>query len=156
MPIVPFIIDVCSCPRRAASIILKMTRIVTHLTVVVLAVATLAAGGCSKAKEDRPVKEAVLPLLQREAQSLKTDGEKVDPKLGVQATWNIVSVEVKEQAPGSDSPWAGTIRFKIDSTMKEVDGTPVTQSFEKRFEYVWNSTLNRWIIQYTPPAPAKR
>jgi hypothetical protein len=130
-----------------------MTRPVTALTVAAAAAALLTAG-CSKL-DPRLSRGAVLPLLQQEAQSLKTDGEKMDdPKLGVKTVWKIESVEVKEGPSGSDNPWTGTIRFKIESSMKEVDGTTVSQSFEKRFEYVYSGVLKRWIVQYTPPAPA--
>ncbi len=132
-----------------------MKKTVTKLTLAVAAIALLSSA-CLKMLDPRLRRDAVLPLLQKEAESLKKDGEKVDPALGVRSTWNIESVEVKEQ-PGNDtSPWAGTIRFKIESRMQEVDGSIVTQSFEKRFEYVYNSTLRRWIIQYTPPAPVKK
>ena len=132
-----------------------MKKIVTKLTLAVAAFALLSSA-CLKMLDPRLRRDAVLPLLQKEAESLKKDGEKVDPALGVRSTWNIESVEVKEQ-PGNDTnPWAGTIRFRIESRMQEVDGSIVTQSFEKRFEYVYNSTLRRWIIQYTPPAPAKK
>jgi hypothetical protein len=130
-----------------------MTRFVTTLTAAAVA-ATVLTAGCSKAKDPRLSREAVLPLLQQEAQSLKTDGEKMDdPKLGVKTVWNILGVEVKEQPANPDNPWTGTIRFKIDSSMKEGDGTTATQSFEKRFEYVYSGVLMRWIVQYTPPAP---
>jgi hypothetical protein len=98
-----------------------------------------------------PSKEAVTQLLQQEAQSLKADGEKMDPSLGVKATWTIVSVEVREQPNDPDRPWAGTIKFKIESRMKDVDGTDQVQQFEKKFEYVYTNTLKRWITQYTPP-----
>ena len=131
-----------------------MKQIVTRLTLSVAALALLSSA-CLKSLDPRLRREAVLPLLQKEAESLKRDGEKVDPALGVRATWNIEAVEVKELPDNDTSPWAGTIRFKIESRMREVDGSIVTQSFEKRFEYVYNSTLRRWIIQYTPPAPAK-
>jgi len=128
-----------------------MKRFVTALTVAAVATAMLTAG-CSKL-DPRLSRDAVALQLQQEAKSLKTDGEKMDdPKLGVKTTWNIVGVEVREQA-GSDDPWTGTIRFKIDSSMKEPDGTTATQSFEKRFEYVFSGVLKRWIVQYTPPAP---
>jgi len=129
-----------------------MTRLVTALTVVAVAAAVLTAG-CSKL-DPRLSREAVLPLLQQEAQSLKNDGEKMDdPKLGVKTIWNIEGVEVKEGPANSDNPWTGTIRFKIDTSMKEPDGTTSSQSFEKRFEYVYSGVLKRWIVQYTPPAP---
>ncbi len=132
-----------------------MKQTVMKLTLAAAALALLFSG-CIKSLDPRLRREAVLPLLQKEAESLKQDGEKVDPNLGVSSTWNIEAVEVKEQ-PGNDTNlWAGTIRFKIESRMREVDGSVVTQSFDKRFEYVYNATLRRWIIQYTPPAPAKK
>lgn len=111
----------------------------------------LALAGC-KTKLGGPSREALLALLQQEAQSLKTDGEKVSPDLGVKSTWIIEGVDVREQPNNPDQPWAGTIRFKIESRMREVDGSDVTQQFEKRFEYVYSDTLKRWIIQYTPPS----
>jgi hypothetical protein len=111
----------------------------------------LLAAGCSF-KPKGPSKEMVTPLLQQEANSLKRDGEKPDEKLGVKATWNVESVEVREQKDNETNPWAGTVKFKITSEMREVDGTPVVQTFDKRFEYLWSTTLNRWIIQYTPPS----
>ncbi len=107
-------------------------------------------------KPKGPSREMVLPLLQQEAQSLKTDGEKASPGLGVKSTWAITSVEAREQAGNESQPWAGTIQFAITSEMRDVDGTPLVQKFDKRFEYVWSTTMNRWIIQYTPPAPAAR
>jgi hypothetical protein len=118
-----------------------------------LVLALALAYGCSLAKSEGVKREAVLALLRQEAQGLKQDGEKVNPTLGVSATWNIESVEVKEQAGNETQPWTGTVRFRIESKMKEVDGSAVTQQFEKRFDYVYNTTLNRWIIQYVPPAP---
>jgi len=130
-------------------------RIVTNLTLAAVSSALLMAG-CFGAKDDSLKREAVLPLLQEEAQSLKRDGEKVDPKLGVRSTWNIEAVEVKEQPGNADNPWTGTIRFKIESRMQEVDGTTLSQSFEKRFEYVYSAVLKRWIIQYVPPSAAPR
>jgi hypothetical protein len=116
-----------------------------------LAVILLAVGAC-KAALTGPDKGAVTQLLQQEAQSLKTNGEKLDPSLGVKATWTIVSVDVREQPNDPDRPWAGTIRFKIESRMKDVDGSDQTQTFEKKFEYVYTNTLKQWITQYTPPA----
>ena len=115
-----------------------------------LAVILLAVGAC-KAGPTGPDKGAVTQLLQQEAQSLKTNGEKLDPSLGVKATWTIVSVDVREQPNDPDRPWAGTIRFKIESRMKDVDGSDQTQQFEKKFEYVYTNTLKQWITQYTPP-----
>jgi len=117
---------------------------------------TLGTGLACSLKPKGPSREMVLPLLQQEAQSLKTDGEKANPGLGVKSTWTIKSVEAREQAGNESQPWAGTIQFAITSEMRDVDGTPLVQKFDKRFEYVWSGAMNRWIIQYTPPAPAAR
>jgi hypothetical protein len=122
---------------------------------VMLAVAFAAGPACSM-KPKGPTREMVLPLLQQEANSLKADGEKADPTLGVKATWTVQSLEVREQPGNETQPWAGTIKFNITSEMRDVDGTPLVQKFDKRFEYVWSTAMNRWIIQYTPPAPAAR
>jgi hypothetical protein len=110
----------------------------------------LLAFGC-KTKLTGPSKEALQALLQQEAQSLKADGEKINPELGVKSVWIIQSVEVKEQPNNPDQAWVGTIKFKIESHIRDVDGSDQTQQFEKRFEYVYSDTLKRWIIQYTPP-----
>ena len=120
-----------------------------------LAVSVAAGFACSR-KPKGPSREMVLPLLQQEAQSLKADGEKANPDLGVKATWAVQAVEVREQPTNEAQPWAGTVRFHITSEMRDVDGTPLVQKFDKRFEYVWSTVVNRWIIQYTPPAPATR
>jgi hypothetical protein len=117
---------------------------------------SLGAGLSCSMKPKGPSREMVLPLLQQEAQSLKNDGEKANPGLGVKSTWAIKSVEAREQAGNESQPWAGTIQFAITSEMRDVDGTPLVQKFDKRFEYVWSTVMNRWIIQYTPPAPAAR
>lgn len=111
---------------------------------------------CGPGKPEPPKREAVLPLLQREAESLKADGEKVNPDLGVKSTWTIEAVEVSPRPNDESQPWAGTIRFKIESQMREVDGSVLRQEFGKRFDYVYSTTLDKWIIQYTPPAPAPR
>ena len=119
-------------------------RLFLYLPLVVLAF------GC-KTRLMGPSKDALQALLQQEAQSLKTDGEKINPELGVKSVWTIESVEVKEQPDNADQPWVGSIKFKIESRIREVDGSEVSQQFEKRFEYVYSDTLKRWIIQYTPP-----
>ena len=132
-----------------------MARDVTGFTLGLLA--ALASAGCGSAKDQGLKRETVLPLLQQEAQSLKRDGEKGDPKtLGVTSTWTIEGIDVTEQPGNADSPWLGTVRFKIESAMKDEVGAVQTQTFQKRFVYVWNVTLSRWLIQYTPPSPAAK
>jgi len=116
---------------------------------VVAAVAALAAA-CSGVGSGKATRETLLPLLQQEAQSLKTDGEKPTPGLGVKSTWNIVSVDVKERPKDEAQPFTGTIHFKINSEMKEFDGTTLNQQTEKTFTYAYNATLKQWIIQGKP------
>ncbi len=118
-----------------------------------LGAALLASLACGRGKLGGLQKETVLALLQQEAQSLKADGEKVNPELGVKTTWNIEGVEVREQPNDESRPWAGTIRFKIQSQMREVDGTKLNSEFEKRFDYVYSTALKKWIILYVPPPP---
>jgi len=88
----------------------------------------------------------VLDLLQREADSLKSEGEDIDPSLGVKITWKIESVELREQ-PGNDAePWAGTITFEITSLTPEYDGSTETQVFTKEFDYVFDLGTERWLM----------
>lgn len=117
--------------------------------VLVAAVAALAAA-CSGKGSDKPTRETVLPILMQEAQSLKRDGEKPTPGLGVKSTWNIVSVDVKERPKDDTKPFTGTIQFKINSEMKEFDGSTLNQQTEKTFTYIYNATLKQWVIQYKP------
>jgi hypothetical protein len=113
--------------------------------------AALLAVACSAIKSDKPSRETALEGLKQEAQSLKTDGEKVDPSLGVKSIWNIEAVDVREQPNNDSRPWAGTIRFRIETTMRDVvEHRNDTQSIEKKFEYVYDVGMKRWIIQYTP------
>jgi hypothetical protein len=125
-----------------------MTRTTGHR---LICISLILLGLACKTKLTGPSKEALQALLQQEAQSLKADGEKINPDLGVKSIWTIQSVEVREQPNNADQPWVGTIQFKIESRIREVDGSDVSQHFDKRFEYVYSDTLKRWIIQYTPP-----
>jgi predicted small lipoprotein YifL len=111
----------------------------------VLAVA-LTAAGCGAKGPGKPTREAVTALLQQEANTLKADGEKLDPVLGVKATWTVARLEVTERPDDADRPWAGTILFKIRSDARDTDGVQ-THEFEKRFDYLYTTTVNRWIFQ---------
>jgi predicted small lipoprotein YifL len=118
-----------------------------------LAVVLAATGGCGRKGPEVPGREVVTPLLQQEADSLKGDGEKLDPVLRVKATWAIAGIDVTERANDPDRPWAGAIRFKIKSEMRDEQGAVTVDEFDRRFDYVYTSSLKRWVFQL-PPSPA--
>ena len=123
-------------------------------TGIVILAATLAGlAACGPRGPKAPGREVVTPLLQKEASDLKADGEKLDPVLGVKATWAIAGIDVTERPNDPDRPWAGTIRFKIRSETKDTDGAVVVDEFDRRFDYVYSASLERWIFQL-PPSPA--
>jgi hypothetical protein len=122
--------------------------------VAILATVLAAFAGCGRKGSDAPGREVVTPLLQQEADGLKRSGEKLDPVLGVKATWTIAGIDVTERPGDADRPWAGTIRFKIRSETKDTDGAVVVDEFERRFDYVYTASVSRWIFQLAPsPAP---
>jgi hypothetical protein len=108
---------------------------------------SLVAAGCGPKAPERPAREVVTASLQQEADTLKADGEKLDPVLRVKATWTIEGLDVTERPNDPDRPWAGTIRFKIRSETKDTDNKVVIDEFEKRFDYVYTTSVNRWIFQ---------
>ena len=122
--------------------------------VVILVAALAAVAACGRKGPDAPARNELLALLQKEADSLKASGEKLDPVLGVKATWTIAGIDVTERPGDADRPWAGAIRFKIRSETKDTDGAVVVDEFERRFDYVYTASVNRWIFQLAPsPAP---
>ena len=108
---------------------------------------SLVAPGCGVKGPKGPTREVVTASLQQEANALKADGEKLDPVLGVKATWNIEALDVSERPNDPDRPWAGTIRFKIRSDTKDTDGAVQTDEFEKRFDYIYTMSVDRWVFQ---------
>jgi predicted small lipoprotein YifL len=123
-------------------------------TGIVILAATLAGlAACGPRGPKAPGREVVTPLLQKEATDLKAGGEKLDPVLGVKATGAIAGIDVTERPNDPDRPWAGTIRFKIRSETKDTDGAVVVDEFDRRFDYVYTTSLQRWIFQL-PPSPA--
>jgi hypothetical protein len=121
--------------------------------IVVLAAALPGLGACGRIGSKAPGRDVVTPLLQKEANDLKANGEKLDPVLGVKATWTIKAVEVTERPNDRDRPWAGTIRFRIRSETRDMDRGPVIDEFDKQFDYVYSTALEKWIFQL-PPSPA--
>ncbi|HEY7410674.1 MAG TPA: hypothetical protein VII13_08040 [Vicinamibacteria bacterium] len=112
-----------------------------------LAALALAVAGCAKKPDPSLSREAVTAALNAEAQSLKADGEKMDPRLGVSAVWNVQSVDVQEQPGNAAQPWRGTIKFKIDSKTKEWDGSFIKHDFEKSFNYAYDAAAKRWLMR---------
>jgi hypothetical protein len=106
----------------------------------------LALASCSGLLKPRHTKESVLPALQKEAESMKADGEKMPADLGVKATWHIEGVDVREQAGNDRQPFAGTIRYRIESRTTDFDG-PKSQSFQKKFNYVFDATTAKWQMK---------
>ena len=107
----------------------------------------VATAGCGMVKPKGPTREAVTAALQQEANSLKADGEKLDPVLRVKATWTVEGLDVAERPNDADKPWSGKIRFKIRSETKDTDGKVVVDEFNRQFDYVYTTTVNRWIFQ---------
>jgi predicted small lipoprotein YifL len=116
-----------------------------------LAAAAALLAGCGKKGPERPSRETVSALLQREADELKRNGEQVDPVLRVKATWTVASIDLRE-APDPDHPWTGTIHFRIRGETKDTGGV-VVDEFDKRFDYAWSASLGKWIFQLSPAAP---
>ena len=108
---------------------------------------SLVASGCGAKAPKGPTREVVTASLQQEANRLKADGEKLDPVLRVKATWTIEGLDVTERPNDPDNPWAGTIRFKIRSDTKDTDNKVETDEFEKRFDYLYTTTINGWVFQ---------
>jgi hypothetical protein len=124
----------------------------TGVGIVILGAALAVAAGCGGSARG-PGREVVTPLLQQEADALKRDGEKLDPILRVKATWTIAGIDVTERPGDPDRPWAGAIRFRIRSEMRDEQGVATADEFDRRFDYVYSASLNRWIFQL-PPSPA--
>jgi len=121
--------------------------------IVAIAAALVGLAACGSRGPKPPARDVATSLLQSEANDLKANGEKLDPVLGVKATWTIVGIDVAERPDDRDRPWAGTIRFRIRSETRDMDRGPVVDEFDKRFDYVYSTALAKWIFQL-PPSPA--
>jgi len=124
----------------------------TRILGLVFAAAALLAAGCGKKEPARPSREVVSALLQREADELKRNGEQLDPVLRVKATWTVAAIDLVEVPGDPDHPWKGTIRFKIRGETRDTSGV-VVDEFEKRFDYVYTTSLGKWIFQLAPATP---
>lgn len=108
---------------------------------------SLLVPGCGAKGPKGPAREVVTASLQKEADGLKSGGEKLDPVLRVKATWTIEGLDITERPNDAENPWAGTIRFKIRSDTKDTDDKVETVEFEKRFDYLYSTTINGWVFQ---------
>jgi len=115
-----------------------------------LVLLALSGWSCGPRGPAKPTREQVTAQLQQEADTLKREGEKLDPVLRVTAHWDVAALEVNERPDDADKPWAGSIRFKIRSETKDSDGKVQTDEFEKRFDYIYTMSVNRWIFQMPP------
>jgi hypothetical protein len=102
--------------------------------------------GCSKGEPSKSEREAATASLQAEAAALKRDGEKMNPALGVQATWTIKGVDVVDQPGNANQPFTGTIRFVINSQQREPTGV-VENNFERSFKYVYDAGIKQWMLK---------
>ena len=118
------------------------------LRAAAVAAAAVALAACS-GKPKAPPRDAVQAQLQQEAQAVKAEMEKIDPSLGVAATWTVDAVEVKERPDDASRPWAGTIKFKIESRTPEPDGSTAVQRREKAFDYLYDAEAKKWLMQYS-------
>ena len=120
---------------------------------LILAAALATSTGCGSRGPQAPSSEEAMRLLQQEADTLKRNGENLDPVLRVKATWEIAGIDLTKRPDDPDQPFAGTIRFKIKSEMRDEQGIKMDQ-FDRRFDYLYNAVLKRWIFQLSPsPAP---
>ena len=117
-----------------------------HTSLCVLALGLVSIPSCST-KPSGPTREEVLPALQQEAQLMKTDGEKMDPKLQVTNTWTVAGVDVQEQAGNKAEPFRGTIRFDVETRTKEWDGTVLADKKQKSFNYAYQAATKKWVMR---------
>jgi hypothetical protein len=118
---------------------MKRARLGTFLGVV----AALTVS-CSSKQKEADTRQALLTELRQEAQSLKTNGEKVDPRMPVKSTWTLVDAQIKDQPDNIVFPYKGTVRFKIETRTRDVDGSVASDSFEKSFDYMYDPKLKKW------------
>ena len=113
------------------------------LAALALAIALCACSGGAPSKSDR---EAATASLQNEAAALKRDGEKMPPSLGVKATWTVTAVDVQDQLGNAAQPFAGTIKFRINSQTRESTGV-VESNFERNFKYGYDAGIKQWRLK---------
>lgn len=105
------------------------------------------AAACSPSKKAPPPQEEVAGLLRQIAETERREAEAdVNPNLGVTVKWEVDSVEVRPQPENEAAPYAGTIRFIVESQTPELDDV-VTERFESTYEYLWDLESGAWVLQ---------
>jgi len=117
---------------------------------LLLAAAAALTVSCNlfKTGPPKPSREAAQSALQAEAETLKRDGEKPMPGMGVKSLWTIEGIDIQEQPKNDTNPWRGTVRFRIDTAMREPDGNITKDSIKKTFNYVYDAPMKKWLVQY--------
>jgi hypothetical protein len=123
-------------------------RSLTRAAAILFAVSLAASCSIFKGGPPKPSREAAQAALQAEAEGLKKDGEKPIPGMGVRSQWTIEGIDIQEQPKDENRPWRGTVRFRIDSAMREPDGTITKDSNKKTFNYVYDAPLKKWLVEY--------
>jgi hypothetical protein len=116
--------------------------------VVLVTVAVAVSCSIFKSGPGKPSREAAQAALQAEAEGLKKDGEKPMAGMGVKSLWVIEGIDLVEQPKDENRPWRGTVRYRIESAMREPDGTISKDSIKKTFNYVYDAPLKKWLVQY--------
>jgi hypothetical protein len=121
----------------------RLNRLVPYAVLLVL----VSLFSCKVMKKSPPSQAEVEALLKQQADKEKREAEAdVNPKLGVTVTWTIQSVEVRPQPGNEAQPYAGTIRFLVESKTPELDGV-ATERFDKAYEYLWDLDKAAWVPQ---------
>lgn len=115
------------------------------LCVLALGIPAVVAS-CTK-KPSGPTREEVLLALQQEAQSLKADGEKMDPALQVTNTWTVSSVDVQEQPGNKAEPFRGIVKYDVETRTREWDGTVLADKKQKSFNYAYLNATRKWVMR---------
>ena len=102
---------------------------------------------CGEEEPKPPPQSEVEASLRQEAEAMKREGEQdVNPALGIQVTWTVLSVEVRPQPANAAEPYAGTLRFRIKSEMTELD-KPAVEEFERSYDYAWDMQTKTWQMR---------
>lgn len=125
----------------------RLTRLAPRTIILVVLLVLVSFASCGVMKKSPPPQADVEALLKQQAEKEKREAEAdVNPKLGVKITWTIQSVEVRPQPGNEAQPYAGTIRFLVESKTPELDGV-ATERFDKAYEYLWDLEKAAWVPQ---------